>query len=281
MRKHVVGLPCLNRWQTNKCKTKSICPCGVVYNKIAISQLYINIAISDLWSKHVEAYQREIWTGVRFPSRPLLNLPSTLTYYINLDSNKVSNHNIKQVLSRNKFKDFRRAPGYKDQKKINGISSAHENILLSLQDYDKPFIILEEDIEINNFIKTITIPDDADAFYLGLSCMGAYNGTDQRQISAKKHSKNVYRIYNMLAAHAIVYLNSDYVKEMIRVIEFCRKNDVPHDIGIAEVMKYWNVYGLSTPMFYQTGKYEKYTNLNIDQMNIVGPKQASIFKSAN
>lgn len=206
-----------------------------------------------------------------------LNLTDTLTYFINLEKDKASNHNIKSLLEKHKFNDYRRAPGFANETKINGISQAHRNILISLKDYEKPFLVLEDDVSLNKFVKTITIPDDADAFYLGVSCMGAYNGTDQRQVSLSKHGRNVYRIYNMLAAHAVVYINPDYVKEMIRVINFCEENSIPHDIGIAEVMKYWKVYGLNKPMFYQNGKYEKYTNISLDEMDSVGPEQASVF----
>lgn len=210
-----------------------------------------------------------------------LNLPGTLTYYINLEKDKAANHYIKQMLIQNKFKDFRRSPGFPSDKKINGVSLAHFNIMQSLQDYDKPFLVLEDDVQINKFVRTLNIPDDADAFYLGVSCMGGYNGTDERQVSAEKVSRNVYRIYNMLAAHAIIYLNPDYVKEMIRVIDFCQKNDIPQDLGIVEVMKYWKVYGLNNPVFYQQGNYEKYTNLKIEEMNVVGPENASIFLNSN
>lgn len=206
-----------------------------------------------------------------------LNLPSTLTYYINLERDKAQNHQIKDLLSKNDFEDFRRSPGFKDDVKFNGVSLAHHNILKSLENYGKPFLVLENDVNINKFINTLNIPDDADAFYLGVSCMGAFNGTHERLISAEPVSKNVYRIYNMLAAHAIVYLNSDYVKEMVRVINFCYQHNIPHDIGIAEVMKYWNVYGLNKPMFYQQGNYEKYTNLKIEDMDIVDAKSASTF----
>lgn len=210
-----------------------------------------------------------------------LHLPSTLTYYINLEKDKAGNQKIKDILSKHKFSDWRRAPGFPDSKKINGVSLAHKNILESLRDYEKPFCVLENDVEVRKFVRTVSVPDDADALYLGVSCMGAYHGTDERQISAEKKSKNIYRIYNMLAAHSIVYFNSDYVKEVLRVIEFCHKNNIPHDIGIAEVMKYWNVYGLNEPMFYQSGNYEKYTNLTIEQMKPVGPKDASKFLKGN
>lgn len=206
-----------------------------------------------------------------------LHLPSTLTYYINLEKDKANNQRIKDILNKYKFSDWRRSPGFADTKKFNGVSLAHQNILSSLQDYDKPFCILEDDVEVAKFVRTISVPDNVDALYLGVSCMGGYNGTDERQVSAERKTKNIYRIYNMLAAHAIVYFNTDYVKEMLRVIEFCHKNNIPQDLGIVEVMKYWNVYGLNEPIFYQTGNYEKYTNLKIEDTEPVKSKYASIF----
>jgi len=207
-----------------------------------------------------------------------INLTRTLTYYINLEKEKANNGTTKNILKGLGFTDFRRAPGFPTGDPTSGCSLAHLNVLQSLQDHEKPFIVLEDDVEINKFIKTISIPEDADAVYLGLSCMGTYNGTHAQQVSAEKTTRNVCRIYNMLATHAIVYINSEYVKSVIKAIEFCRDRNIPLDIGIADNMKFWNVYGMVTPMFYQRGKYEKYTNLHLSDMNVVPSESAMTLK---
>lgn len=203
-----------------------------------------------------------------------INLTTTLTYYINLETNRAGNGTTKSILKKLGFKDFRRAPGFPASSATEGCNLAHHNVLKSLIEYNKPFIVLEDDIEVNKFIKTISVPDDADAVYIGLSCMGSYEGMDGEQIAAAKISRNVSRIYNMLATHAIVYINPEYVRHTARVVEFCIDNNIPLDVGIGENMKYWKVYAINNPLFYQRGKYEKYTNRSLSTMNVVGPESA-------
>lgn len=207
-----------------------------------------------------------------------IHLPSTLTYYINLEKEKANAGTTKNILKRLEFTDYRRAPGFPTGDPVSGTALAHLNVLQSLQHQGNPFIVFEDDIEVNKFIKTISVPEDADAVYLGLSCMGLYNGKDEEQVSAEKETRNVSRIYNMLATHAIVYINPDYVKSVIKAVEFCKDRNMPLDIGIADNMKFWNVYGMTNPMFYQRGKYERYTNLSLTQMNVVPAEKCMTFK---
>lgn len=84
-----------------------------------------------------------------------INLTRTLTYYINLEKEKANNGTTKNILKGLGFTDFRRAPGFPTGDPTSGCSLAHLNVLQSLQDYEKPFIVLEDDVEINKFIKTI------------------------------------------------------------------------------------------------------------------------------
>ena len=56
----------------------------------------------------------------------------------------------------------------------------------------------------------------------------------------------------MLAAHAILYLNSDYVDLCKRIAYHGYLISDHHDIGFADVQKYYDVYAFDNPMFYQT-----------------------------
>lgn len=55
----------------------------------------------------------------------------------------------------------------------------------------------------------------------------------------------------MLSAHSIVYLSQSYINHIIRVCDFFISIKDHFDKGIAESMKYYNIYGLSDPIFYQ------------------------------
>jgi hypothetical protein len=105
--------------------------------------------------------------------------------------------------------------------------------------------------------------------YLGLSMWGLKNGKGQIGISAKKENGGVYRISNMLAAHAILYLNHDYAEFLRDSIPIFLEMQTNQDKMRAETMKYWKVYGNKIPMFYQNGKYEKYTRFALSERNTV------------
>ena len=64
-----------------------------------------------------------------------------------------------------------------------------------------------------NFIDEIEIPDETDALYLGISSWGRMNGHSGPCVQWEyAHQRtDLVRVWNMLAAHAILYLNPDYV----------------------------------------------------------------------
>jgi hypothetical protein len=62
----------------------------------------------------------------------------------------------------------------------------------------------------------------------------------------------IVRIYNMLSAHAILYINSDYVDLCKRISYNGYLISDHHDIGFAEVQRYYEIYAFDSPLFYQT-----------------------------
>jgi len=79
------------------------------------------------------------------------------------------------------------------------------------------------------------------------------NGHSGPFVQWEQVDDNLLRVYNMLSGHAIVYLSGEWV-EMARrcchhagyVIESY------YDVQIAEVQRFFNVYALDDPYFYQT-----------------------------
>jgi hypothetical protein len=200
----------------------------------------------------------------------LIDIPA---YYINLESDKDRNDKTYSLLSSLNFRIIKRTPGFKNKRHAVGVGMAHQNVLDSRKHYDTPFIVFEDDIAVTHFDHIIDIPEDADAIYLGVSKMGVINNEHKELIIADKVNgyDNVYRIYNMLAAHAILYLNQDYVAGLAEETKRCLDAKIPVDIGMANYMKDRKVYALDKPMFIQSGKFRDFTDTPIYKLNNLMP----------
>jgi hypothetical protein len=196
-------------------------------------------------------------------SNKQINILEIPVFYINLDEDVEKRNSLISELKNLGFKNIRRVTGVKNNKKALGVAMAHKRALETAIKTKGPFIILEDDVLIKNFNPFVEVPEDSDAFYLGLSSWGIHNGRGVKAISAEKHSGQIYRLYNMLSAHAILYLNIDYAKFLLQSVDFFISIQTNQDKGRAETMKYWKIYGNSTPMFVQNGKYYAHTNINL------------------
>jgi len=189
-------------------------------------------------------------------------------YYIGMPEKDHSE--LEELLRGAGFKKIKKSPGVPDRHKASGVARAHMAALeLALSECKGPFIILEDDVEIESLKGEMTIPKDTDAMYLGLSMWGLKNGKGYIGISGEKQNGGVYRIYNMLAAHAILYVSHDYARFILNSIPIFLKMRTNQDKMRAETMKYWKVYASKTPVFYQSGKYERYTRFSLTENNIV------------
>ena len=181
-----------------------------------------------------------------------INLLEITAYYINLPDQKERNRNAYELLSKLGFKNIVRVDGIRDPKaNIVGLSKANHNILSTAK---APFIIFEDDIEVKSFQSEIEVPDDIDALYLGntaWSVQDSFHGHFLRYTQSKTH-KHLYRTYNMLCAHAILYLSDRYVSACERTSYYCGYvSPWPVDVPFAEIQKYYNVYTTNKPMFAQ------------------------------
>jgi hypothetical protein len=55
----------------------------------------------------------------------------------------------------------------------------------------------------------------------------------------------------MLATHAILYISPKYIEIATRVAKWSAENDQHIDQGFALIQKYFNIYALAVPIFYQ------------------------------
>jgi hypothetical protein len=207
-------------------------------------------------------------------SKFAVNLTDLPVYYINLDKDVEKKENIEQSLTDLGFKDINRFAGFREDLKRVGVAKSHQALLKDLVVSSTPFIIFEDDVQVGKFSSNIEIPNDADAFYLGNSIFGLYGGLGRRKVSVERFDLETFRLYNMLAAHAIVYFNNEYVNFLIQAIDFNLSIETNQDKARAETMKYWKVYGHHKPMFYQSGRHEQFTKMSLPNKFCVGPDKA-------
>ena len=183
-----------------------------------------------------------------------LDLRDIPVVYINMDKDVDKRERIENHIDRLGFKTKIRVPGVVHQDGARaGCALAQYN---ALHEIDPPFIILEDDATPFDYNPIISIPDDTDALYLGISSWGRMNSHSgpfvQWDYYFKEVDINLLRVYNMLGTHAILYLNSEYIS-VCEKIAYHQHNINEHvDIGFTDVQKYYNVYAFDQPLFYQT-----------------------------
>lgn len=173
--------------------------------------------------------------------------------YINLDHHTEKRNRVEATLKEYGFKNITRVPGVSANSPVIGCALAHVN---ALQKMKPPFIILEDDALLH-FQDFFEVPKDADAVYLGVSTWGRENGKSGPFTKHTKAGVGVSRVYNMLSAHAILYLTEEYVEASIVATQKGADLDDFHDIYYAEDLQpNFTVYALDKPLFYQTSSTE-------------------------
>lgn len=201
-----------------------------------------------------------------------INLKEIPALFINLDKDIEKRNSIEKELSHFGFSKIIRIPGVVHNESKVGCSRAQYDAIT--YPINPPFIIFEDDCKIKNFTTEIEIPDDAHAVYLGISSWARMNSHSGPFLQYEKINNDIYRIYNMLSTHCILYLEEDFVKMCRRIFYHAGyiANDFP-DIGVAEIQKYFKIYAVNNPLFYQTSSqgtndclinYKENYNLNYD-----------------
>jgi hypothetical protein len=179
-----------------------------------------------------------------------MNLLDIPVIYINLDNDTDRRYRIESELKKAGFKTIIRYSAIESAITNKGCAGSHHEALLEIE---PPFILLEDDCVIKNLVTHINVPKDADAIYLGVSSWGRMNSHSGPCVQYEKTvDQSLYRVYNMLGAHAILYLTPEYVSVCSKIAFYFYNNTDHHDIGFAEIQKYYNVYSLTYPLFYQT-----------------------------
>lgn len=199
-----------------------------------------------------------------------LNLLEIPVFYINLDKDIEKRKRLESTLKQIGFKNINRFPGIEEDIKRIGVAKSHQALLNKLSGHKLPALVLEDDILPDNIVSEIEVPVGADAYYLGNSVWGLYGSKGEVKISLEKYNDDTYRIYNMLAAHAIIYFNKNYIDFLRQAIDFNISIKTNQDKARAQTMKYWNVYAATHPMFYQGGAHEKATRFSLPPRKYTG-----------
>ena len=123
--------------------------------------------------------------------------------------------------------------------------------------YKPPFLLLEDDIELTHTIpESLELPDNTDAFYLGLSKNGGhkYNNYNEGDSKFEHINNNLYRIKNMLTTHAILYITPKYILNIRN--QLITKPEYYNDVIISQNQHKFNIYCHQESYFYQSNEYD-------------------------
>ena len=214
-------------------------------------------------------------------------------YYINLDEHKERDVSFNQRMINSGFSKDRinkihgiKKVGIPQDSVFVGCFHSQLNALKTAVERGSPFIILEDDATVNQIPEKISVPDNSDVVYIGISSWGFVPQTDGNlaginRIIHERVDNDVARIFNMLSSHAILYTNMDYVKSLINELEknikgekiiansngirlmYYGQNMLPCDVIMANMQYKANAFALRNPMFYQDDKHKYCTLINI------------------
>ena len=179
-------------------------------------------------------------------------------FYINLDDAKERDQKMKKILGDLEIKNFKRINATRHsvgqagtaRSMLEAIETAINPIVSPL---GVPFVVIEDDIEVKRWDPIIHVPENADAFYLGISGWGRMNGHSGPFVQWENVHPGMLQVYNMLGGHAIMYLRQRYIDLARRVCLHAGYVIEDHpDIGFAEIQRWHNVYAFDDPYFYQT-----------------------------
>lgn len=183
----------------------------------------------------------------------LVQLKALSLAYINLES--YPNRNKTMVSMLNAFGlDYFRVEG-ETLADYDPIALSHMKALKLGAD-----LVLEDDCMPLYYRDEFEVPDDSDVVFLGISTGTTKTNTPKYE----KVSEDIYRLYDMTSAHAILYvteIGKDWLRESY---EKTVKEKTGFDLNTAKLMPSVKVYGLNRPLWYQRD-VESQTMLTLDE----------------
>ena len=194
----------------------------------------------------------------------LIDLSQIPVYYINLDSQPDRAKQTEDTLLKLGFSEVNRISAIKHSTVMVGCALSHHKVM-SDSAIKTPFILMEDDIVLTNNTKlTYEIPDNTDALYLGNSQWARFLNFSGPYLHYHKVSDEIVQVYNMLTAHAVLYLDDTYRNHLSRIADYSANIAKFHmDVGYAESHRYYNIMALNNPLVAQRGYNYKVTNVSV------------------
>ncbi len=196
----------------------------------------------------------------------VINLRNVPFYYLNTDARLDRRQHVEQQLQGFIHERVDGTPGPRlgDRKRIPfvlaplGHAKVIEHAVRRMGNVFEPFVLCEDDITWTKPPKEnpmLFVPDDADAVYLGISACAVRNDVNDYCYDIIREQSQDYphlqRIYNMLTAHAVLFLTFKHVLAYAQaMIESCA-TAAPCDCLSSRLMAHHEVFALGEPLFYQ------------------------------
>lgn len=160
------------------------------------------------------------------------------------------------------FQDLEHVGSVHDDNPTNSLSRTNLMIFEKEKTRTGPFIIVEDDIQIEDHAQFILHPPpDAVAVYLGVS-MWVYpyeyhtlscgkNIRTIREEDAISYDDSLVEIRGMTSAHAILYLDRGFMGTLSLCIQSHLGLKTAHDLVLATLQQYFKMYAFKRPIFYQ------------------------------
>ncbi len=208
-----------------------------------------------------------------------MNIRDVRTRWINVDKDVDKARQMQELLDGLGFTNHERVSAVTGIQAHEGVRHGEEHYRSCAESHFKileetilsdgqPVLILEDDVDfdMNLFTPDIPLPENADAFYYGIS-----HGDGNYE--ADKICDGIVKIQKVFATHAILHINPDYSKKVIEVGKhWIYERNHPFDVGcVYEVQPNFIVYASETPPIYQAdskntvNKWESLTRTPLKQ----------------
>jgi len=194
----------------------------------------------------------------------IIDLSGIPVYYINLDSQQDRANQTEATLFSLGFTNVNRVSGIEHDIPMVGCAMSHHKVM-SDSTIKTPFILMEDDLVLTDNTKlTYEIPSNTDALYLGNSQWARFLNFSGPYLHYNKVSDEIVQVYNMLAAHAVLYLDETYRNHLSRIAQHSANVAKFHmDVGYAESHRYYNIMALNNPIVAQSGYNYNVTNVSV------------------
>lgn len=184
-----------------------------------------------------------------------IDLTKIKTVCISMQKSINRRDGMKRLLDELGYENWSFFDGIESKDPVVGCALSHIGVLTS-HDFSKPLLVLEDDVQTTGaYSNEISVPNDADALYLGYSWWAWDEGRARQSLmpSATSIGKqgDLYRIKRMTSAHAVLYLTKEYGEAARDSMKSYLENPSGNrhcDVALAMLQEHYNV--LATPKHY-------------------------------